>query len=81
MSQIWVRVRDLRTGHQYDVTEQRLALLVKRGHVEEVEPSQRHRGKARPAKVSRPLGSITPTKNEAAPEAETVAEQKESESA
>lgn len=77
MSPTWVRVRDLRTGHRYDVTVQRLALLVERGHAEEVDPPQRHRGKARPPEFSSPDDSITP-ESEAAPEA--VAEEKESES-
>ena len=75
---VWVRVRDLRTDHQYDVTEQRLELLLKRGTVEEL-PDRRHRGTARPPKFSRPMGSITPNKA-AQPEAEAVAEEKESES-
>lgn len=81
MSHTWVRVRDKRTGHQYDVTEERLALLVKRGDpVEEVDEARRHKGKANPPKFSRPLGSITPTASEAAPLPEAVAEEEGDES-
>jgi len=52
---VWARVRDLQTGHQYDVPVGRLRILIGRGAVEEI-PGRRHEGPADPAKPRRPLG-------------------------
>lgn len=61
---VWVRVRDLRTGHHYDVTLDRLDLLLARAAVEEI-PGRRHFGhNPRPAKPRRRLGPASPKKKE-----------------
>lgn len=77
--QVWARVRDKVTGHQYDVSLERLDLLLERGAVEEVTDGPfggRHQGKPRPAKPRRPLGTPAPQPKRAA----KAAEPKESES-
>lgn len=53
MAQIWARVRDKITGHEYDVTVGRLQILLQRGQVEEIAylgKNGRHKGNPRPAK-------------------------------
>lgn len=78
MAQVWARVRDKTTGHHFDVTVERLQLLIERGAVEEI-PGRRHTGKPEPAKPQRPLGTPAPTPR---PKAQAPkAEPKESESA
>ena len=79
MAQVWARVRDKVTGHHFDVTVERLQLLLERGAVEEVTGGPnggRHTGKPRPTKPHRPL-AVVPIKRAA----KAVADQpKESES-
>jgi len=87
MAQVWARVRDKVTGHQYDVGIERMQMLLERGVAEEVPfyhntlgqalPG-RHGGKPRPAKPQRPLAVLVPQSKRAAKPA--VAEMKESES-
>lgn len=78
---VWAEVRDKVTGHHYDVTLERLELLLERGGVEEV-PGRRHRGAPRPAKIHRPKGAspAATVRKAVKPKAQTVAEEKESES-
>lgn len=77
MAQVWARVRDRVTGHQYDVGLERLQMLLERGAVVEV-VDRRHTGKPRPAKPQRPLATLVPQSKRAAKPA--VVETKESES-
>lgn len=82
MAHVWARVTDKVTGHQYDVTLDRLQALLDRGAPVEEVPGRRHHGGPRPAKLQRPLATLAPqpTKRAAKPPAEAV-ETKESESA
>jgi len=83
MAQVWARFKDNITGHEYDVTLERLDMLLARGAGVEVTtgPSgSRHAGKPRPAKPRRPLGTPAPNPKRAAKAQPAVAEPKESES-
>jgi len=82
MAHVWARVRDKVTGHQYDVTLERLQSLLDRGAPVEEIPDRRTTAGPRSAKLQRPLATLAPqpTKRAAKPPAEAV-ESKESESA
>lgn len=82
---IWQRVKDVISGHQYDVTLDRFQVLLERGAVEAVNdgPSggRKAGGSPRRPKLQRPMATLAPqpTKRAAKPPAEAV-ETKESES-
>lgn len=77
MSQVWARVRSKGTGHHFDVSLERLEILLERGAVEEV-PGRRHTGQANPPKFRRNVPPVVPIKRAAkAIPAEAVADLKE----
>lgn len=55
---IWCRVRDLRTGHHYDVPLTRLDRLVAAGAVAEIQGRRIRAANPRPAKPHRRLGRL-----------------------
>lgn len=61
---VWCRVRDLRTRHQYDVPLQRLDRLIAAGAVEEIHGRRIRATNPRPAKPHRRLSRLTTEKKE-----------------